>query len=181
MAYEIKEVKEIRKSHDLTQTELAKMANVSQSLIAKIESGIIDPTYSKVQKIFAALDDVTKKKEVKASDIMNRKLISIEPSECVKDAILKMRRYEISQMPVISHNKLLGFISEKILLDSVISGKDQKIKEVMSEQPPVISINTGAPIISSLLKHFQMVLVSEDGELVGIITRSDLLRKLYKE
>ena len=52
MTYELEEIKKIRKSLGLTQAELAKRADVSQSIIAKIESGSIDPTLSKAKKIF---------------------------------------------------------------------------------------------------------------------------------
>ena len=59
--YELEEIKKIRKKLELTQTELADRAGVSQSLIAKIEAGRIDPTYSKTKKIFAALSDLEKR------------------------------------------------------------------------------------------------------------------------
>ena len=58
MSYELSEVKVIRKKLGLTQGELAKAAGVSQSLIAKIESTKIDPTYSKVKLIFHALESL---------------------------------------------------------------------------------------------------------------------------
>ena len=58
MTYELEEIKKIRKKLGMTQTELANRAGVSQSLIAKIESARIDPTYTKTQKIFAALRDL---------------------------------------------------------------------------------------------------------------------------
>ena len=51
MPYEIEQLKQIRKQLGLTQTEFAKEAGVSQSLVAKIEAGNIDPTYSKVQQM----------------------------------------------------------------------------------------------------------------------------------
>ena len=180
MSYEIDEIKEIRKSQGITQSQLAKLSNVSQSLIAKIEAGRLDPTYSKAQMIFQALDSLTKKKEVKAADMMTKKLIFIEPNDSVKDAITKMEKYEISQMPVILHHKAVGFISDKILLQAIGKGEDLKIKEVMADSPPIISSNTTVSVISNLLKHFSMVLVSESGELIGVITRHDLLSKVYK-
>ncbi|MBI2647565.1 helix-turn-helix domain-containing protein, partial [Candidatus Woesearchaeota archaeon] len=65
MTYELVEVKKIRKKLELTQTQLANRAGVSQSLIAKVESGRIDPTYSKTKKIFSALSELEKKEEIK--------------------------------------------------------------------------------------------------------------------
>ena len=70
MQYELNEIKKIRKNLGLTQTELAKMANVSQSIIAKIESGKIDPTFTKTKKIFETLDDLENKEEIKADELM---------------------------------------------------------------------------------------------------------------
>ena len=75
MTYELEEVKKIRKKLGMTQTDLANRAQVSQSLIAKIESGKIDPTYTKTQKIFTALSELEKKEEAKAEQLMNTKII----------------------------------------------------------------------------------------------------------
>ena len=61
-----------RKVLDLTQAKLAKLAGVSQSLIAKVESGKIDPSYSKVMKILETLDRIEKEEQVKAKDIMTK-------------------------------------------------------------------------------------------------------------
>ena len=47
----------------LTQKELATIANVSQSLIAKIESNNIDPSYSNIQKLDAVFETLQQKKE----------------------------------------------------------------------------------------------------------------------
>ena len=63
MVYELDEIKKIRKRFGLTQTDLAKRANVSQSLIAKIESNRIDPTFTKVKRIFDVLDELKNKNE----------------------------------------------------------------------------------------------------------------------
>ena len=45
-----------RRQLGLKQSELAKMAGVSQSLIAKLEAGTIDSSYTKVKTIFDVLE-----------------------------------------------------------------------------------------------------------------------------
>ena len=180
MTYELEEIKKIRKKLGMTQTELANRAGVSQSLIAKIESGRIDPTYTKTKKIFSALSELEKKEEIKAEQLMTSKIISISSTASVKEAIEKMKKHEISQLPVIDNNKLVGMVSESIILDALLNSKSKIVREVMQESPPIVSKTTSIQVVSNLLKHYPMVAVSEEGRLVGLITKSDLLGKLYK-
>ncbi len=180
MPYELDEIKKIRKKLGLTQTQLANRAGVSQSLIAKIESGRIDPTYTKTQKIFAALSDLEKKEEVKAEQIMTDKIISVAPADSIKEAISKMKKSQISQLPVVEDHKLVGLVSESTILEAMLGSKVTEVKEVMQEAPPIVSKTTSIQVVSSLLRHFPMVIVSKEGKLVGLITKSDLLGSLYK-
>ncbi len=180
MPYELEEIRKIRKKLGMTQTELANRAGVSQSLIAKIESGRIDPTYTKTQKIFAALSELEKKEEIKAGQLMTGRVISIVPGASIKEAIDKMKKFKISQMPVIESNKLVGLVSESTILEALLNSKATQVKEVMQEAPPIVSKTTSIQVVSNLLKHYPMVLVSEEGRLVGLITKSDLLGRLYK-
>ena len=178
MTYDLKKLKEIRKKFGITQTDLAKRAGISQSTIAKIEAGILDPAYSKAKQIFAALELITKNKEMKASEIMNKKIISVSPDSDMKDAIRYMKKYEISQIPVIENNNVVGMISESAVLDAVLNAKkNASVREIMREAPPIIPKNASFTIISNLLKVCPIVLVSDKGRLCGVITKSDLIRK----
>ncbi|MBI2653268.1 CBS domain-containing protein [Candidatus Woesearchaeota archaeon] len=180
MPYELEEIKKIRKKLGLTQTELADRAGVSQSLIAKIESGRIDPTYTKIKKIFLALSELEKKEEIKAASLMTNRIISISPDVQIKEAISKMKKFDISQLPVIDEHKAIGLVSESTILDALINSKGKLVRDVMQESPPIVSKTTSVQVISNLLKHYPLVLVSEEGKLVGLITKSDLLSKLYR-
>jgi predicted transcriptional regulator len=180
MPIEIEEIKDIRKKLGLTQGQLAKRANVSQSLIAKIESGRLDPAYSNAVKIFDALRDFGTKQEVKAGEIMSDKMLSALPDMSIKDAIAKMKKHGFSQLPVIQDHKSVGMISESIILNALIEGKGQKVEDVMENPPPVVADQTSIDVISNLLRYFQMVLVSKKGKLIGVITKTDLLDKMYK-
>ncbi|MAG08236.1 hypothetical protein CMO89_02085 [Candidatus Woesearchaeota archaeon] len=179
MPFELKDIKQIRKRSGLTQGQLAKLAGVSQSLIAKIESNRIDPTYSKTQKIFEALENINKQNQTKAGSIIHRKIVSIAPNENVKKAIKIMKKHSISQMPVIENEKLVGLVSESIILDSLMNKKSDCVKDIMEDAPPVISAKTGINIITDLLRHFPIVVVADNGKLKGVIAKSDLLKQLY--
>lgn len=181
MAYELEEVKKVRKTLGMTQAELANRAGVSQSLIAKIESGRIDPTYTKAKKIFAALSELEKKEETKAEQIMASRIISITPDSAIKEAIGKMKKFQISQLPVVDDHKLMGLVSESTILDALLRHKASQVREIMQEAPPIVSKTTSIQVVSNLLKHYPLVVVSEEGRLIGLITKSDLIGKLYRE
>lgn len=181
MAHELLELNKIgivRKKLGLTQAELASRAGVSQSMVAKIEAGSIDPSYSNARKLISALTAFSKSKELKAHEIMNRKIISVSPEDRIEKAVSIMNRNGISQLPVIKDDRLVGHISDYMLLEHVIKKNKGIISEAMLEAPPVVSGETGLRVIIELLKYYPFVLVSEKGRLRGIITKADILGKI---
>ncbi len=180
---ELIELKKLRKKLELTQTELAERANVSQSLIAKIESGNIEPSYSNAKKLFETLSLLDKKNELTAKDLMHSKIIYISNTDTLKEAIMKMRKHNISQMPVMKNKKVVGYISETLILDKLIEGEMQSLKvgDIMESSPPIVPPNTSQGMIANLLQHFPFVLIEEKGELIGIVTKADLLKVVYNK
>jgi len=177
----LEDIKTIRAQLGITQAELAYRARVSQSLIAKIESGLLDPTYNNAKKIFDALAELQEKENILAEDIMQKKVIFVMPITQINEAIKKMKKHEISQLPVIEKGKCLGLVSESILLDEIIKGtQERKIKDIMKDAPPIVPMKSSVDVISNLLKFFPMVLVSDNGKINGLITKSDVIRNVYK-
>ncbi|MFP4403573.1 MAG: CBS domain-containing protein [Candidatus Woesearchaeota archaeon] len=177
MIEDIKDIKRIRKNINITQKQLAESSQVSQSLIAKIESGRIDPAYSKVRKINQALISLTSKNEKKAIDLMNKKIITSNIDDSIKYTIKKMKQYNISQIPVFQDRQLIGIIAEHDILDAITNNFDinEKIEKIINESPPIISKNTGIRIIQELLKQHTLIMVFEKGRYIGLITKVDLL------
>lgn len=183
MEYGLKDIKIIRKRLGLTQSELARKANVSQSLIAKIESNRIDPTFSKAKQIFETLNNLQQKHSLKAKDVMKTDIISISSNKSVSEAVKKMGGKNISQLPVYD-DRLVGIISEGSVMDSIREGKDInsiKVKEVMEDAPPIISEDADIGLVTSLLKHSPLVIVSKHGKMKGLITKADILEKFYNQ
>src|SRR3989344_9439107 len=118
---ELFELQKLRRRLGLTQTELARIANVSQSLIAKIESDKINPSYTSVKKIFDVLNNLTKQNKVKLEELINKKIISISTKTKIKEAIELMKKHSISQLPVINKKKVIGIVSETTILNNFSS------------------------------------------------------------
>lgn len=179
MVFDITNLKKIRKQLNLTQFQLAKKANVSQSLIAKIESNRLDPTYSKVKLLENALNSLTKMHQKEAKDIMIKYIISVNPETKLTKAIELMRKHNISQLPVLKNEVIIGLVSETSILSKNLTDiKDLKSEEVMNEAPPIISKDTKIDVIKDLLKYYPIVLIKEKGKLIGLITKADLIRNL---
>ena len=62
---ELRVIEKRRRALNLNQKQLAIQAGVSQSLIAKIETGRINPSYSKTKAIFDTLTLLERKKHAK--------------------------------------------------------------------------------------------------------------------
>jgi predicted transcriptional regulator len=178
MEIELSQIKTLRKRLDITQEELSRAAGVSQSLIAKIESGKIDPSFTKVRKITDALYGIQGKKSLSASDIMSRKIISLSPDDSIDHAVKKMSEHGISQLPVLDKGACVGLITEGGLLFSG-NKKPEKVREAMQDCPPIIPSKTPISNLAQLIEYSPLILVSENGELRGAITKTDIIKGIY--
>jgi predicted transcriptional regulator len=176
------EIAKRRKMLGLTQGQLAKIAGVSQSFIAKIESGKIDPSYSKVKAIFDVLERLESRENYTAKAIFHEGVIGVQKGEKVSRAVDLMMQHGFSQLPVFDGEKCVGCISEKTILSQVTVAKDlsklsqKNVEEIMEEAPPQIDENAPIPLVSNLLHFYPAVLVTRKGKIVGIITKADLFK-----
>ena len=176
------EIAKKRKMLGLTQKRLAKLAGVSQSFIAKIESGKIDPSYGKVKAIFDTLEWLETSINYSAKQILHGKVVGVQKEDTVSKAVRLMMKHGYSQLPVFDGEHVIGCISEKTILNQVASGKDLSqiskisVEEIMEEALPQLDENAPLPLVSSLLRVYPAILVSKKGKVVGIITKADLFK-----
>ena len=154
---------------------------VSQSLIARIETGKVDPAYSRVKDIFSALESLGTEKALVAEKIMNRKVISVKSNTSVREAASVMKKRGISQMPVIDYDVVVGSVSESGIIERIASNSIENVslvpvKDVMEDAFPQVDSSTPLGVISMLLEYNAAVLVSEKGKIKGIITKADVLK-----
>jgi len=177
---EISQLKHLRKLLNLTQSDFAKIAKVSQSMIAKIEAGKLDPSYSNVKRITEAIDKMKHENEPTVKEIMIKKVITLEAKDRLKDAIKILNKHGISQLPVMKNGNIAGIIYENTLLEKATEPDftSMTAEDAMVEPPPTVSEDTKVSAVSNLLKYFSVILVTKKGEITGIVTKADILNNL---
>ncbi|MAG60465.1 XRE family transcriptional regulator [archaeon] len=179
MFEDLSQIKLLRRHLGVSQKDLAITAGVSQSLIAKIEAGNLEPTYSKVRAIFSALDDLRGRTEPNVASFMHKKILFAKPSEKLSQVVALMKKKGISQIPVMGCGGVIGIITESCVLNAIAERGSEfsslRAEDVMEECPPIVSARTGQKMILELLKEYQLVLVADHGEIVGLVSKADLL------
>ncbi len=174
-------IKQTRLKIGVTQRKLALLCGVSTSMINQIESGRCKPSYDTAKRIFEILLSMESNVSIKAGDICNKNLITIQSEESLSIAIHKMRDHSISQIPVFDGSRLVGILTEDNVARIMIehsSGDIHLVKIVsfMEPPPPLVDVSTPAKALVSLVRFAKCVLVSEKGTVVGIITLTDTLK-----
>lgn len=124
--------------------------------------------------------------KISVADYMTKRLVTLTKDTNVIDAIQKLLDHKITCAPVIDNRgHLIGMFSEKdgmeVFLESVYNqGMSGKVGDYMTVDP--IKVDTEASIVD-LAKKFQdssvrSFPVFDNNELVGIISRTDLLKAL---
>lgn len=166
----------------MTQADLAKAAGTSQSLIAKLERGRLNPSYEVVRKLLDTLDRMASDEEPSAAQLMNKQLIVADPAENLGKALDRMKENGYSQLPVVDRGQPVGSISESTILGRINDGaqldslRRQPVRLSMQAGFPTVEPHTRKRTLVELLKDQDAVLVVKAGKLVGVVTRTDLLR-----
>ncbi len=125
------------------------------------------------------LDEEVKKAEDLIKDHLDKPLIVVRTEELVSHAIERMRKYKISQIPVIDITGFVGSVDETDLFQHYISDTnvaEKPIREVMGKPYPVVKSGTTVEEISKLFsKENQAVLVDIGNGKHHIVTKYDII------
>jgi len=180
---ELSEIKTIRKRLGITQKELAKKANVSQSVIAKVERNQLNLSYEKAKRIFDTLANLEQKSSKKVEEIMTPNIIGIKQGNNLAKASQKMHEQGYSQLPIIGpKGNIIGSITDKTFTKLISKGErelhDTLVEEVMEEPFPTVDKNVSVRAVARLLEERRAVIVKDKGNYIGIVTRDNLLKGL---
>ena len=128
--------------------------------------------------------DVKTFKDIVNSRHAKHKLVTIQPSQTVAEAVDMMKKYDIENIPVVNGNGPVGAISENGLFQKIFSNPDIKnstVENVMERPYPLVEFNTPVEKLSTLINKENGAVLSKDE--VGnyhIVTKYDVIQALGK-
>jgi CBS-domain-containing membrane protein len=143
---------------------------------------------------------------MKAADIMTTAVVAVGPETSVSEIAGLLLDHQISAVPVIDEEQhVLGIVSEDDLLghppsdsprgrwlrlfdpaavslEDIASARHRKAREVMTHPAVTVLDHTPVTVLATLMhrRRLKRVLVLQEGRLVGIVSRSDVLEALVR-
>jgi len=119
---------------------------------------------------------------MKASEIMNRPVVAAAPSTTIRDIAIQMLMGGYSGMPITDREgRVVGIVSELDLIRALRADRSldtTTAEQIMTREVCTVDVSTPVEEVMEILdtRKFVRVPVTEDGRLVGVVSRPDILR-----
>ena len=112
-----------------------------------------------------------------------KRLITVEPTQSVSEAVDLMGKYDIEHIPVVRPDgEVIGSISEGGLFQKVFTNPDIKtsrIEQIMEKNFPLVAFDTPVEKLSTLInKETGAVLAKDESGNYHIVTKYDIIQAL---
>jgi len=124
------------------------------------------------------------KRKATVGDVLRGKqplppMVSVRDDDVVKDVLDLLRKYEISQMPVMNGDQIVGSVNDVAVMQAVFDQQDllhEPVRDVMGR--PFPSLETSVDIDSAyklLTLANAAIIVTENARPIGVLTRQDII------
>ena len=120
-------------------------------------------------------------RDLKVRDFMSREVVTGTADEPISEILGRMQAHDIHQIPILEKNKLVGVVSMAAIArhNSAQPGsKAQHLVQKTPEVPPDMELAVAAETFLS--SGARTLPITEKGKLVGILSRSDVVRALAR-
>jgi len=118
-------------------------------------------------------------------DIMTKTLISVNPATTALQIAKMMEQGGIGAVLVKENENLVGIVTDRDFATKIAANNlpfDTPVQKIMSS--PLITINHNEPLSAAAemmtSKKIRKLAVSDDGNIIGLITSTDLVNQLAK-
>ena len=113
-----------------------------------------------------------------------KRLVTIEPTNSVAEAVELMKRYDIEQIPVMKNGELAGAVSESGLFQKVFNNpeiRNATVESVMEHAYPLVDFDTPVERLGHLItKENGAVIAKDEKGDYHIVTKYDVIQSLAK-
>lgn len=109
-------------------------------------------------------------------DYMTKNVVTVSPQTTTEEVIRLMKESDHNSYPVVENNKLVGMVTS---FDIVVKDWADHVSEIMSTKLVVANENLSINDASRVMFRrgiSRMPVINENGEIVGIITNTDMVR-----
>ena len=130
---------------------------------------------------------IEEKEQGNLSDLISRRadrgeMISIKPGDTLMTAYNRMRASDVSQLPVLEEEKLVGIVDEEDLLLNVYKDENlfsKSIDSIMVSDLETIDVDSDENTLYKVLSEGKVAIIFEGEIFLGFITKVDLINR-YK-
>jgi cystathionine beta-synthase len=113
-----------------------------------------------------------------------QRLVTLEPTHTVSEAVEMMKKFDIEHIPVMEGGESIGAVSENGLFQKFFSNpeiKNATVASVLEPAYPVVDFDTPVERLGSLItKENGAVLAKDEKGELHIVTKYDVIQSLAK-
>ncbi len=126
-------------------------------------------------------------KEITLIDLVraksDKRFFYITPNEKVRSVLALMKEHDISQVPVMEGENLIGTVSETMLLSYILENPlqhtENEIKQIMTDPMPLVPLDTPLSMINRYFSEkVPGILTKDQSGNYHVITKYDVIRAL---
>jgi CBS domain-containing protein len=115
-------------------------------------------------------------------DVMTKNIKTVKPDDTVHSAVLKMNKFDIGSVIVVSSGRAIGIITETNVMRRIVEPRMDPatvwVKDIMSSPLTTIDENAAVEEAAKIMasKRINRLPVLKGDKLVGLISSSDIVK-----
>lgn len=109
--------------------------------------------------------------------------VYLSPNDTLTTALNRMKIHDISQLPVLENNKIVGILDEYDIMHHINQKQttfSDKVKDVMTKELTTLSYNEPLEKIFPILEEGKVVIVLKEGAFLGLVTKIDYINHVRR-
>jgi cystathionine beta-synthase len=123
-------------------------------------------------------------RDVMARSSEQNAVVVVAPQDRLLVAYSRMKLYDVSQLPVLEDDNIVGIVDESDLLIALQGGSaafQRPVQSIMSQKLITVAVNASVESLFPVFEQGLVVIVCDGPKFLGLITRIDVLNYLRRK